>query len=52
MSDDPAHDEEELRKLRDEFKYETDEEIERKRKVFLTHIVEETPEEIAKAKKT
>jgi len=55
MSDDPAHEtdtqEEKLRQLHDEFMYETDEEIKRKRDVYRAHIVNETSEEIAKSQK-
>src|SRR5271157_3626690 len=43
--------EEKLRQLKDGFKYETDEEIKRKREVYRSHIVRETPEEIAESQK-
>ena len=43
--------EEKLRQLKDDFEYETDEELKRKREVYLSHIVRETAEEIAKSQK-
>ena len=44
--------EEKLRQLKDEFKYETDEELKRKREVYRSHIVRKTTEEIAQSEKT
>ena len=42
---------EKLRQLGEVFKYETDDELDRKRKVFLSHIVSETLDKIEEGRK-
>jgi hypothetical protein len=42
---------EKLQRVEEAFKYETSEELKRKREVYLSHIVAETQEEIGKSRK-